>query len=849
MTSVAELIKKRFGKLTEIQKLAMPKVLAGENVLILAATGQGKTEATLLPVLEKINKEESGIQALYITPLRALGRDLRKRFDWWCKQLEISHDVRTGDTTQVQRAKHRQNPPQILLTTMESLQALLMGKVMRNHLTKIRFVIVDEIHDVLDNKRGAQLSLGLERLNEIAKFQRIGISATVANESEAAKLLFGERSHTIQEVQKHRKRDISVEFIPSIEKRADRIKVLSEKHRTLVFVNTRSTAEELGASLKKNNAPIDVHHGSLDKEVRMSAEDKFKTGELQSILSTSSLELGIDIGDVELVIQNGSPHQVFRLIQRVGRSGHSPTAVPRGIVLSNDFDDHLESEVIKVLADNGWMEQKRVERAAFDVIAHQVVGLLLDFGRMELSKVHQILSRSYAYGINFEKLRKIVLQLHSEGIIYYDEHSKGATLKLKQRAREYYYQNLSTIPKQKRFAMRDIASNKIIASLDEEFVANLESGASFLSKGQPWIVIDINEKEVLAEPSYATDIAIPEWTGEDIPVSYTVAQKVGALRKAHKKKANPLPDDKTVILEIIEDVVVVHACFGKQVNEGIARLFSHNLSELIGESVRAVTDPYRIILKLPYPLKEEHLLQAFNSMKNIQSSLERAVKNSYLLKFKFLHVGRQFGLLSEDAIVGYRFIDMMRYSPVYEEALRSVFFRYFDVEKTEEVLQKIKTKKLKLIIDKRKKASYYAKLGIERVSSGEAMGGFEPREAMVNAFKERALSKTLQLKCLACNATRFMHLAGADEFPKCHNCGEFAYAIDGEKQTKKDRVFTSGLIRSYGKKALIALSTYGIGAQTADRVLRKLHKDEKSFYLDLIEAQKNFVKNKRFWKP
>ena len=861
MPSVVELVNERFGELTEIQKLAMPKVLAGEKVLILAPTGFGKTESALLPILEKIknqkdnktpdteHKTQTGIQALYITPLRSLSRDLQKRFEWWCDRLGITHDVRTGDTPQAKRSKHRSTPPQILLTTVESLHALLMGKIMRRHLTQVMFVIVDEVHDILDNKRGAQLSMGLERLNEIAQFQRIGISATVANESEAAKLLFGDRPHSIAEVQKQRKMEVVVEYLGSPEKRAERITDLSKKHRTLIFVNTRSTAEELSASLKESDAPIDVHHGSLDKEVRMAAEDRFKSGALRSILSTSSLELGIDIGDVDLVVQYGSPHQVFRLIQRIGRSGHTPTAVPKGIVLSPDFDDYLEAEVIRALADNGWMEDKRVETGALDVIAHQVVGLLLDFGRTELSKIHEVLSRSYAYGITYEQLRKIVLQLHSEEIVHYTESGATVLLRTAGRAREYYYQNLSTIPKQKRFAMRDITSNKRIASLDEEFVVDLEIGSSFLSKGQPWIVIDITDKEVLAEPGFRNDIAVPAWKGEDIPVSYIVAQQVGSLRRAHKEKAEIIPDDKTVVLEIADEVVVLHTCFGTKVNEGIAKMFSYNLSKIIMESVRAVADPYRIMLKLPYPVGEEHLLNAFRNMKEVQALLEDSIKNSYLVRFKFLHVGIQFGLLSEDAVVGNRFIELMRYSPVYEETIRSVFFRYFDVARTREVLQQIAKGERKLLVDKREKLSYYSKLGIDKISSGEAIGSFEPREVMITALKAQILSKTMQLQCLSCNATRFMHLAGAEDFPKCHKCGEAGYAIVKEKMNDEEKAMSAALIRAYGKKALIALSAYGIGVHTADRILHRLHKNEKSFYLDLIEAQKNFIKNKRFWRP
>ncbi|MFH1785530.1 MAG: DEAD/DEAH box helicase [Candidatus Micrarchaeota archaeon] len=849
MPSVAELIRERFGELTPIQKIAMPNVLAGKNVLILAPTGSGKTESALLPILEKIklNKDKTpGIRALYITPLRALSRDLKQRFNWWCDRLDISHDIRTGDTTMAERAKHRRNPPQILLTTVESLQALLLGRIMRRHLSTIEFVIVDEIHDILDNKRGAQLSLGLERLNEIAKFQRLGISATVANESEAGKLLFGDREFQLCESGKNRKMDFSVESL-SNEKRLERIKKLSEQNRSLVFVNTRSTAEEIGASLKKMKASIGVHHGSLAKEVRLTTEDDFKSSKINSILCTSSLELGIDVGDVSLVLQYGSPHQVFRLIQRVGRSGHSLEKTPKGIIFSSDFDDNLESEVITVLAKNGWMEDKKVERGALDVIAHQIIGVCIDFGRIELSKIHQILSRSYAYGIDFNKLRMVALQLFSEGLIYYDETPKDVLVKTTRRAIIYYSTFISTIPKTKKFLLRDISANRFISSLDEEFVVNLEAGSSFLSHGLPWHVIDITEKEVLAEPTSGLDIMIPSWTGEDIPVSFDVAQEVGKMRSV--KAISPLPDHKIIVIELVEDLIVVHACFGTKVNEAIARVFSKQISSLIGESVIAVSDPYRIMIKLPFPLKEENIQSAFENVRNVKNQLSDALEHSSMLKFKFLHVARMFGLLSVEGTMNSRYIQMLRHSVVYEETIRSIFFRYFDVEKTEEILKDTRNGKIKLIYDVRKKPSFFAQIGLERMSGADSVGAFEPRERIVSAFKENVLSKTVRLICLNCKATRFMHLAGAPEKIVCHKCNQPSLAIvNKEGEPKHDAEFSAGLIRAYGKKALIALSTYGIGPQTADRVLRRLHKTEEAFYLDLIEAQKNFIKNKKYWK-
>jgi ATP-dependent Lhr-like helicase len=208
-----------------------------------------------------------------------------------------------------------------------------------------------------------------------------------------------------------------------------------------------------------------------------------------------------------------------------------------------------------------------------------------------------------------------------------------------------------------------------------------------------------------------------------------------------------------------------------------------------------------------------------------------------------------FGLLSEDANVSGRFIHAMRHSVVYEEALRSIFFRYFDVEGCERVLGSIRSGRLKLVVESGKKPSFFAAIGLERVSGAEAVGAFEPRERIVSAFRENALSKTLRLRCLSCDAGRFMHLAGAPETIKCHKCGTSALALLGkEGEAVHDLEFSAGLIRAYGKKALIALSTYGIGPSTADRILRRLHRSEEAFYLDLIEAQKNFIKNKKYWK-
>ena len=837
-----ELIKERFGELTQIQEKAIPKIAEGMNVLILAPTGYGKTEAALLPVLDGI-KSTQGIAALYITPLRSLNRDLLRRFHYWCDKLDVTRDVRHGDTTQAQRTKQRKNPPQIMLTTIESLQALLLAPIMRRHLKNVKYIIVDEIHDVLDNKRGAQLSLGLERLGGIAEFKRIGISATVANPVEAGKLLFGSRMYEVVEAGKKRKMDISVEYLADRDKRLNRIKELAEKNRSLLFVNTRSTAEEIGGWLKKEGAPVEVHHGSLSKDVRIAAEDGFKSGKIKSLICTSSLELGIDVGDAELVVQYNSPHQVFRLIQRVGRSGHSITGIPRGILFPIDYDDALESEVIISLLESGWMEKKTIEKGALDVIAHQVVGIVLENYGLHVDEVHDILAKSGAYGISSEQLKKVALQLHAEGILFFNDDGK---LKPRRRAREYYFSYLSTIPKTKRFLLMDSSTNRRIASLDEDFVGNLGVGDEFMSKGQVWEVLDITDDEVLASPGSGIDITIPSWVGEEIPVETEVAQGVGVLRRMKKKGGAVIPDEKTIVIEVVNDLVFMHSCFGRRVNETFGKIFAYKISQLIGESVRAVVDPYRVMIKLPFPVSADRILEVFMNVRDVKKEVEDSLRNSTLIRFKFTHVARMFGLVSEDSIVNQRFIDALKYSVVYEETMRSVMFRYYDVPGVEGLLRKIRKGDVKVVLDKRKTPGFFANIGISRLSSREAVGIFEPREKMINALKEKTLSKTLELVCLNCGATRYVYLATATDDIPCPRCEEKALAI--KYKTKKDRELSGALLRNYGKRALIAMSVYGIGPATAERILSKLHKDEESFYLDIINAQKTFVKTKKYWK-
>ncbi len=369
---VLDLFYQRFKEFNKIQELAIPKVLSGRNTLIVAPTGAGKTEAAVVPVFSKIldikeRKKVKGILAIYITPLRALNRDMLDRLYWWCDNLDISVAIRHGDTKQSERARQSKKPPEFLITTPETLQALFLGKRLREHLKSVKFVIIDELHELLDDKRGVQLSLGLERLvNFAGEFQRIALSATIGDLDLAGKFIFGYRDFEIAYWYGVKRYDIQV-FYPRITKEdlelskklgwspkiiwsLRKIKEILDKHRSvLIFVNTREMAELLVSRFKKwiPDYPIEIHHSSLSREVRERNERLFKEGKLKAIIATSSLELGIDIGHVDAVIQYMSPRQVIRAVQRFGRAGHKLEEVSKGYIITMDPDDYAESLVIK----------------------------------------------------------------------------------------------------------------------------------------------------------------------------------------------------------------------------------------------------------------------------------------------------------------------------------------------------------------------------------------------------------------------------------------------------------------------------------------------------------------------
>lgn len=391
-----------FSKLTEIQKKASPKILQKKDCLVIAPTGSGKTECSVIPIFSilKNSKKSGKIKLLYITPLRALNRDVFRRITKYASFNDLTIKIRHGDTSQKDRKKITENPPDVLITTPETLVILLTQVKMLVALSDLQWIIIDEVHELLASERGSQLSLSIERLEFNSKYPltKIGLSATVGNFEEAAKFVVGtKRNCEIIRDTSVRKYDVEIKYIEGTisdvaESIIDYVTALDLNSPILLFTNTRGESEFLASILKeKSLIPIELHHGSLSKEVREETELTLREGRYGIVVCTSSLELGLDIGSIELVIHYGSPRQVSKFVQRIGRSRHNRNASARGLIITNNPDDEFEAHAILDRIKEGSIEEQKIHDSSLDVLAHHLVGLTMQIGEIQVDQAFDLL--------------------------------------------------------------------------------------------------------------------------------------------------------------------------------------------------------------------------------------------------------------------------------------------------------------------------------------------------------------------------------------------------------------------------------------------------------------------------
>ena len=435
---VRKLIKNLGWNLTPIQEEAVIDLCSGENRLLVAPTGSGKTEAAILPVISRaINESWEGLSILYITPLRALNRDIDRRLSTMLEPLGLTVGLRHGDTTQKERTKQSKNPPNLLVTTPETTQIMMLGSKLRKHLSNIKVIILDEIHDLAGSERGSQLMVGLERIEDINpnKIQRIGLSATVGNPEEVASYMSKSAlpimgpSPRFTDVLVHKemptpednilsvKWSVSPNSIAAFRRLANS---LIEDYPSLVFVNSRSAAETVSQRLISMVPEINVgvHHGSLASETRKEMEDKLRNGEMHGIICTSSLELGIDIGSIKKVHQLQSPRAVDRLLQRMGRAEHHLGGTGRGEILAWEVDEISECAVISRKAMASELEGVEWQTEPGVVAANQFIQLGIERGLVPLEKANEIIQNCSLFkDWNYQKSIDILRVLNDRWLI------------------------------------------------------------------------------------------------------------------------------------------------------------------------------------------------------------------------------------------------------------------------------------------------------------------------------------------------------------------------------------------------------------------------------------------------
>ena len=920
---------------TEPQRKAIPVILNGSHVLLLAPTGHGKTEAALLPVFHQFldhiqqhppEKKHPGFSIIYITPLRALNRDMLNRTFSWGEELDISIAVRHGDTTQSERARQSRQPPDMLITTPETFQILFTGKRLRQHLHQVRWVIIDEIHELAHNERGAQLSVGLERLQELTTasghdFQRIGLSATVGAAGEVSRFLGGVdhgsfRDVAIIDVDAIKHTNIQVE-LPSITesdqtmsstrtmepmsfatlKRCEQL--ISDHVSTLLFINTRDGAEILASRfhLWKPEYPIGVHHGSLAKHARIEAEDQFKDGRLRSLICTSSLELGINVGNTDFIIQYNSPREVTRIVQRIGRSGHRIGEISDGIILATTPEDLAESLVIARRMLAGELEVFSVRKNPLSVLSNQIISIALASGRIHQDHLYKILTRSYPFHpLSRKQFESIIKQLQSQRSIWVEESFIGK----RRNSRKYFLDNISMIADEKTYDAVDISSRKKIGTLDERFVLNHGfEGAKFILNGRPWTIIKAEEDEILIAQSKELG-EVPSWAGEDIPVPYAVAQEVGSLRRQIAKNEQitdypcdqtmmiPLleviqkqkdegfivPDDETITLEVQQHLMIINICCGTKVNETLGRIISALLAQSIGESIGITSDAYRILLELPRSIKADRIKTILQTIKSdsLWYLLHTILRNSTYIRWQLVHSARKFGALRKDfdyKNVGVkRLFALFGHTLIMDEAIDKLIWERMDIDHTKEVLEKIQNGSIDVIVQ-----------GISPIgaSGGETMRGLmvpaRPDRSILMALNKRLDETSITLACTNCHHLWITTVSRAPDHPKCRRCGAIKIAAipsyrdneialfkkkklsSQEKHEYRRLLKNASLILTYGKTAIRCLMGRGIGPDTAARILRKydpveLKKQEESqmkFLRDIHKAEVHYAKTKGFW--
>jgi len=936
MNNIVECLKKLgYNKLTALQQRVF-NIVVKENrsVIVVAPTGSGKTEAALFPIMYLIKRLGlKPISAIYVTPLRALNRDIEDRIKGLAKCFDLKVSLRHGDTPYSARKAVEKDPPHILVTTPETLNYLFVNKRIKVFLENTTFLVIDEFRDLYESKRGALLFLTTYLMEQYLlkkRLLKIALTATLCDEVNALKIVEGSYSPSSTMVVRDDsikkmmvdivvsapgdgEEGVLINDIVSDRELSMRLRyildVLRRNNATLIFTNTRSLAERLGYLLNTvidelgfRDLKIGVHHGSLSKTHRISVENDFKKGVLNGLIATSSMELGIDIGRIDYVIQYMSPRQATRLVQRIGRSGHVLGGVSKGsiIVMDNVFQI-LESIVLTRRALSNELEVENSFQSPLDVLAYAIAltVLVVDNGVDKYDLYNRLINHPLYTDLDYDTYTQLIDYLRYTRVVRVD----GNKLLPTRRTRLYVYKT-TMIPDTRDIIVIDLSSDKQVGVLNEEYVVlNINEDDHIVLGGRSWRVVGYdpeNAKLYVEEMKPSSEAIIPHWEGENIPVEYSVAREIGSLVRRLRNnddlsqyeaivgrdlwgrirdRVADLGDDKTIVIDYCRelDAITINLYGGSRVN----RFFNDLLKTLINMylpfiKIRSYSTPYSIIIKLENRVSEYYVEMIMKHIEDILKGLDKyldpvVLKNIVVkqntLYWRIYQVAQRFGAIDPgETRVTKNILEGFVDSVIGMEALKEVLNRDYDLASVRKLYMDIASGRVRVV------KRYSEKTGIfhrEVIGYIEIPSSIDVKPLDKERYRERLLNRKITLVCIKCGnivSGRVRDFTGWREY-RCPKCGYKTLApvksngelernivlknlkgsklSSGESRVLEDLRLRALLLLHYGELALLVLSSRGVGVSEARRIISNVIQGGDLYDL-LYEGEKRFLRVKRY---